>query len=261
MDRVEAQLLENPHGAPAARRRYTLGLARGEAEVRAAQRLRWDVFAGELGACLPARESGVDRDIFDAFCEHLVVREEASGATVGTYRILPPHAARRVGCYYADAEFDLTRLQLIRPQLVEIGRACIHPEHRNGAVIALLWSGIARYMLAGGHRYLAGCASMGVGDGGHSAAAVFARLRARHLAPLEYQVFPRNRLPLDRLDPGRPAEVPPLIRGYLRAGAWVCSEPALDPEFNTADFFLLLPMARLGPRHARHFLGREPALG
>jgi len=99
---------------------------------------------------------------------------------------------------------------------------------------------------------------MSVSDGGHAAASVFERLRARHLAPIEYRVFPRRVLPLDQLDATRPAETPSLIRGYLRAGAWICSEPAWDPDFNTADFFMLLPMAHLNPRHARHFLGSGP---
>lgn len=261
MDRVDEQLLEHPRAPDRNRRRYVVGFARGVGEIRAAQELRWRVFAGELGARLSSREQGVDRDIFDDFCEHLVVREEATGLTVGTYRVLAPSAARRVGCYYAESEFDLTRLQLLRPRLVEVGRSCIHPEHRSGAVIALLWAGLARYMLAGGHRFLAGCASMGIADGGHAAASVFERMRARHFAPVEYQVFPRHGLPLEALDATRDAEAPALIRGYLRAGAWVCSAPALDPEFNTADFFLLLPMARLSARHARHFIGRELALG
>jgi putative hemolysin len=169
--------------------------------------------------------------------------------------VLSPEAARRAGRYYSENEFDLTRLQLLRGRMVEVGRSCIHPEHRSGAVIALLWAGLARYMLASGHGHLAGCASMSMADGGHAAASVFEKLRARHLAPIEYRVFPRHCLPLDELDSSRPADAPPLLRGYLRAGAWICGEPAWDPDFNTADFFLFLPLARLNPRHARHFFG------
>lgn len=254
MDRIEAHFLVQ-HPATAYRRRYSVGLAHDAGEIEAAQRLRWDVFAGELGARLPSREPGIDRDLFDAYCEHLVVRDDETGEVVGTYRILSPAAARRAGCYHSESEFDLTRLQLLREGIVEVGRSCIHRAHRSGAVISLLWAGLARYMLASGHRYLAGCASMSMGDGGHAAASVFERLRARHLAPIEYRVFPRHCLPLDELDCRRPADVPPLLRGYLRARAWICGEPAWDPDFNTADFFLLLPLARLNPRHARHFFG------
>jgi putative hemolysin len=234
MDRIDELRLER---TPArARRRYTVGIAADAAGRRAAQRLRWNVFAGELGARLASREPGIDEDIFDAHCEHLVACEEASGEVVGTYRILGPGAAKRIGCYYAETEFDLTRLRLLRAGLVEVGRSCIHPAHRNGAVIALLWAGIARYMLAGGHACLGGCASMSMADGGHAAASAYARLRARHLAPVEYRVFPRRALPLEELDATRPAALPPLLRAYLRAGAWIGGEPALDPDFNTADF-------------------------
>jgi putative hemolysin len=261
MDRTDEHLLQQPERRPIERRRYSVGFARGADEIRAAQRLRWRVFAEELGARLGADEPGVDHDRFDAYCEHLLVRDDADGEVVGTYRVLSPEAARCAGGYYSEGEFDLTRLQLLRGRMVEIGRSCIHPGHRSGAVIALLWAGLARYMLANGHGFLAGCASMSMADGGHAAASVFEKFRVRHLAPLEYRVFPRHCLPLDELDAGRAAEAPPLIRGYLRAGAWICGEPAWDPDFNTADFFLLLPLASLSARHARHFFGEVLRVG
>ena len=91
---------------------------------------------------LSSREAGVDRDLFDPYCEHLIVRDEAAGRIVGTYRILTPQAARRVGSYYSETEFDLTRFHLIRERLVEVGRSCIDPDYRTGATIALLWSGL-----------------------------------------------------------------------------------------------------------------------
>jgi putative hemolysin len=255
MDRIDHALLDETACQPPTKHRYSLGFARDEAERREAQRLRWKVFAEEMGARLTSREPGIDHDIFDPFCEHLIVRDERSREVIGTYRLLSPESACRIGCYYSDQEFDLTRLRLQRDRMVEAGRSCIHPAHRNGAVIALLWSGLARYMLRGGYGYLAGCASMSMADGGHGAAAAYERLRAAHLAPVEYRVFPRSLLPLDKLDSSGPAEPPPLLKGYLRAGAWICGEPAWDPEFNTADFFVLLPFAQLAPRYARHFLG------
>lgn len=238
-----------------------MGFARGRDEIRAAQRLRWRVFAGEMGARLRSAEPGLDHDHYDPLCEHLVVRDEETGEPVGTYRILSPEASRLAGGYYAEEEFDLSSLRQIREGLVEVGRSCIHPDHRSGTVIGLLWAGLARYMLASGHRYLAGCASMGMGDGGHAAASIFERLRHRHLAPAEFRVFPRRCLPLDELDLTRRAEPPPLVRGYLRAGAWICGEPAWDPDFNTADLLILLPLARLSARHARHFFGDTLRVG
>lgn len=254
MDRIDELLLRRTGAGTRRERRLQVGFARTTEVRRAAQALRWQVFAEELGARLSAREPGIDQDEFDAHCEHLVVRDEASGEVIGTYRVLSPEAARRVGSYYSETEFDLTRLRHLRARMVEAGRSCIHPQHRNGAVIALLWAGLARYMQAHGYQYLAGCASMGMADGGHAAAAVHARMCAAHLAPVEYRVFPRHPLPLAQLDATVQADLPPLIRGYLRAGAWVCGEPAWDPDFNTADFFLLLPLSNATPRYARHFL-------
>ncbi|HTY04790.1 MAG TPA: GNAT family N-acyltransferase [Rhodocyclaceae bacterium] len=233
---------------------YSVGFARTDGEIEEAQRLRFKVFAEEMGARIPARAPGIDADIYDPHCQHLIVRDEQSGKVVGTYRILTPDAARKVGSYYSDNEFDLTRLDHMRPGMVEIGRSCIHQDYRTGAVIALLWGKLAEFMIRGGYRYLIGCASVGMADGGHNAANLFVQQLDDHLAPLEYRVFPRHALPFERLVTGQTAEVPPLLKGYLRAGAWICGDPAWDPDFNTADLPLLLPMERLNPRYAKHFM-------
>lgn len=233
---------------------YSVGLAQSTAEVEEAQRLRYKVFAEEMGARLETRITGVDADFYDPVCEHLLVRDEQAGKVVGTYRILTPDNAKRVGSYYSDNEFDLTRLDNLRAGMVEIGRSCIHPDYRSGAVIALLWGKLAEFMFRGNYRYLIGCASVGMADGGHNAANLFVQQIDAHMAPLEYRVFPRHPLPFDKLVTGQAADVPPLLKGYLRAGAWICGEPAWDPDFNTADLPLLLPMERLSPRYARHFM-------
>ena len=249
-------LAEQP--APARRPRLHVGLAQCESEIREAQKLRYRIFAEELGARLPTRLPGIDIDLYDRYCEHLIVRDEANGRIVGTYRILSPQSAKRTGGYYSENEFDLTRLQLLREGMVEIGRSCIDPDYRSGGTIALLWSGLAHYMTQGGYRTLIGCASIGMADGGHIAANLYRRL-GEHMAPPEYRVFPRHPLPVEQLFNGQPAELPPLIKGYLRAGAYVGGEPAWDPDFNTADLLIMLPMARVDERYARHFIERKAA--
>ncbi len=233
---------------------YSVALARGEEEVREAQRLRYRVFVEELGAHLQSRTPGHDIDLYDPFCEHLVVRENHADRIVGTYRILSPAASRRVGSYYSESEFFINRLQNLRSRMVEVGRSCIDADHRSGAVIALLWAGLADYMIGNNYEYLMGCASIGMADGGHNAANLFTQIDPAQMAPAEYRAFPRHGLPFERLANGRPALIPPLIKGYLRAGAWVCGEPAWDPDFNTADLLLLLPMSRANPRYVRHFV-------
>ncbi|MFJ9664879.1 GNAT family N-acetyltransferase [Streptomyces sp. NPDC101219] len=245
---------------PAAPARYTVALARDEEDVRAAQRLRHDVFAGEMGALLATPQPGHDIDPFDAYCDHLLVREATTGRVVGTYRLLPPERAAVAGRLYADSEFDLSRLDAIRPGLVEVGRSCVHPDHRDGAVIGLIWAGIARYMTDRGHAWLAGCCSLPLADGGALASAAWAAVRGRHLAPEEYRVRPL--LPWRPVAADAPAArsaLPALLRGYLRLGAWVCGEPAHDVDFGVADLYVLLPMNRVGPRYLRHFLSLAPA--
>lgn len=250
-------LQSNQQAVPAARipaSSLTFSIARGRGEVREAQRLRYQVFADEMGARTPGDEPGLDADLFDAHCEHLLVRDTGNGEVVGTYRLLTGAKARRLGSFYADTEFDLTRLRHLQGLTMEIGRSCVRREYRTGAVIALLWSGITRYMQTTGHRYLMGCASLGMADGGHLAAAIYRNLAAQHLSPPEYRVFPRHGLPLAALDEGATALAPPLVRAYVRAGAWICGEPAWDPDFNTADLLMLLPMECMQQRYARHFL-------
>ncbi|MDQ7990890.1 MAG: GNAT family N-acyltransferase [Candidatus Dactylopiibacterium sp.] len=233
-----------------------VGLASSESEILAAQKLRYRVFAEEMGARLTCRTPGVDRDHFDAWCQHLIVRDEAQGRIVGTYRILTPEAARRIGSYYSETEFDLTRLQHLRPQLVEVGRSCIDAEYRSGAVIALLWNGLSRFMQTHGYEYMMGCASITMADGGHNAANLYRALEEK-LAPVEYHVFPRHPLPVAELATDVRPEVPPLLKGYLRAGAQVCGAPAWDPDFNTADLLILLQMSRVDARYARRFIERQ----
>lgn len=243
----------------AAPARYTVTLARDEDDVRAAQRLRHDVFAREMGALLATPEPGLDVDGFDAYCDHLLVRDTVTGQVVGTYRLLPPERAAVAGRLYSEGEFDLAPLDAIRPGLVEVGRSCVHPDHRDGAVIGLIWAGIARYMVDRGHDWLAGCCSIPLADGGALAAGTWDRVRTKYQAPEEFRVRPL--LPWEPAE-GTPAvrtELPALLRGYLRLGAWVCGPPAHDPEFGVADMYVLLSMRRVDSRYLRHFLSLAPA--
>jgi len=247
-------LARQPQAQQTSSSALTVALARDIHEVREAQRLRYRVFAQEMGARVPGREQGIDCDIYDAFCEHLLVRAGDTGAVVGTYRILNGARARRLGGFYSDEEFDLTRLNPVRDLTVEVGRSCVHPDFRNGATIALLWSGVGAYMMQHNYRYLIGCASIGLGDGGHGAAAAYRQLEASSLSPVEYRVFPRLELPMPAPSQEPPTPLPPLIKGYVRVGAYVCGAPAWDADFNTADLLMLLPLERMSARYARHFL-------
>lgn len=237
--------------------------ARHQDEVRAAQRLRYRVFVEEMGARLrpPAgTPAGLDADLFDDYCEHLLVRtlptDDQPAEVIGTYRVLTPGAARRAGGYYSDTEFDLTRLRPLRERMAELGRSCVHPDHRAGGVILSLWGALAGFMDDNGLDAMVGCASVGMRDGGHLAASLWARLSQTHLVGLEHRVLPRLPLPVEELNQQLAAEPPALIKGYLRCGAKVLGAPAWDPDFNTADLPMLMRLSDLPVRYRRHFLGR-----
>ncbi len=234
--------------------KLSLSLATTHEEVREVQRLRYKVFIDAMGLTALANDDGLDADEFDAYCEHLIVRDSRTLKVVGTYRLLGPAGARQLGRFYSENEFDLGRLRHLRNSIVEAGRACIHPDYRSGGVIMLLWAGLAAYMQRERCEYLIGCASISLADGGHNAAAIYHALTDIQHAPAEYRVTPHVPFPIHERDSGHAPQVPPLLKGYLRSGAWVCGEPAWDADFHSADLFLLMPLARLDGRYARHYL-------
>src|SRR5262245_44069684 len=142
MDRLEARrLLERAR--PPRPGRISVRLACDIADVREAQELRWRILHGEYGTSWSSRTPGLDEDIFDPYCEHLVARDEANGEAIGSCRILVPSAARRIGCYPAEIAFDLTRLRLLRDGVVEVGRPYVLPDCRDDAVTSKLWTALA----------------------------------------------------------------------------------------------------------------------
>lgn len=228
-------------------------------EVRAAQRLRFEVFAGEMGARLSTTLPAHDVDLFDNYCEHLIVRDLATAQVVGTYRVLTPAQAKRVGSTYSDTEFDLTRLRSLRERMVELGRSCVHPSYRHGGVIMALWGALAEFMVRNQLDIMMGCASVPMLHNGlvtgDAAASIWRQLEAGHLAPIEHHVRPRLPLPIGLLDSTLDVEPPALIKGYLRLGARVLGPPAWDPDFNTADVPMLLRISDMPSRYRKHFLG------
>jgi len=231
-----------------------MGLARTNEELEAIQRLRYRVFTEEMNAVFPDAVDGLDADRFDPWCEHVMVKEVDTGRVVGTYRLLTPANAVKAGGYYSESEFDIASLEALRPLMAEVGRSCIHADYRNGSVIMLLWSGIAALMQQVGFRYVLGCASVSLRDDGVTAAEVWRLARKMLQKNTDLPVVrPLHRYPVERLNSELPARVPPLIKGYLKLGASICGEPAWDPDFNAADFPVLLDLERMDPRYRRHF--------
>ncbi|EME19103.1 GNAT family N-acetyltransferase [Rhodococcus triatomae] len=243
----------NPPDALTARYRVLLSSDREHRE--AAQRLRHTVFAAEPGFRLDPATGDRDVDRFDEFCEHLLVRDEIADETVGCYRILTPDAARAAGGLYTATEFDVSALDPLRGQLVELGRACVHPDHRTGAVLGLMWAGMLNFLDLTGHRWAMGCVSVpmqldAAEQPGANVRGVRDLLLERHAGPSERRVHPRRPVPdIDLLSaPAKPV-LPPLLRGYLRLGASICGQPAYDPDFGVADFVALLGMEEADQRY------------
>ena len=230
--------------------RYTLLLSTDPDHIVEAQRLRHQVFTSEPGFALAGASDGLDADRFDEHCDHLLVRDDGTGELVGCYRMLPPPGAIAAGGLYTATEFDVTGLDTLRPSLVEMGRAVVRSDHRNGGVVLLMWAGILAYLDRCGYDYVTGCVSVPVagnadGPPGTHVRGVRDFVRRRHAAPAEYTVYPYRPVVLDGtglddIDPPARTTVPPLMRGYLRLGARVCGEPAYDPDFGVGDFPALL---------------------
>jgi putative hemolysin len=252
----------DPAQSPRRAEHLFVELAAGPQDVRAAQALRYRVFGAELGAKLKGADQGLDTDAFDDVCQHLLVREVHRGRVVGCTRLLTDTNARRIGGFYSQGEFDLGGLLDLPGRLLEIGRTCIDPDHRQGAAIAVLWSGLAGFMHLHRCDYLFGCASIPLGSGDVQAAAIMNRIRRQAMTPPNLRVTPR--IPLlhtPTADAVLDAPLPPLLKAYLRLGARAAGEPCRDLDFGVADVLVLLQVADLNPTYARHFLERAGTTG
>ncbi len=226
------------HGTPV----YALRVATKATDVQAAQALRFEVFNLELDEGLTqSYDTGLDADPFDAVCDHLIVDDLESGRVVGTYRLQTGLRARDALGYYSAQEFDFAPFEAMRAQTIELGRACIHAEHRNFTVLNLLWKGIAGYAQERGARYLLGCSSLTSQDESVGAAA-YQRLTP-NLAPPAWRTRP---LPdfVCKLDVAAspPPHIPRLLAAYLALGAAICGPPAIDRAFRTIDFLTWLDL-------------------
>ncbi|MGY1943438.1 GNAT family N-acetyltransferase [Nocardia asiatica] len=241
------------------RSRYSLVVSSDRDHRVAAQRLRYNVFANEPGFQIPDDGTGLDADHFDEHCDHMLVRDDATGEFVGCYRMLPPDRAAAAGGYYTATEFDLTQLDPAGMRIVEMGRACVVPDHRNGSVLTLMWAGILHYIQLTGYEWVMGCVSVPMQDTPADAPGVNVRgvrdlLLGRHASDPERRVHPYNPVvvegkTLDELTPPSRPKLPPLVRGYLRLGAEICGEPAHDPAFAVADFVVLLGLDTINTRY------------
>jgi putative hemolysin len=232
---------------------FEVKIATKPSEVEEAQRLRFQVFNLELNKGLKSSyEKGLDVDEFDSYCDHLIVRDLKSGDVVGTYRLMRGAQARRHIGFYSEKEFDLAEINKLDGELMELGRSCARKDFRDRALIPLMWEAIVEQVRAHDVRYLFGCGSLYSTDSSE-VSAIFSLLKRDYYAAPGHRVTPvaKCRFPglIDNAaitdEHALFQKLPSLIKGYLRIGALVCGPPALDTEFGTADFFLLLDFRSL----------------
>lgn len=246
-------------------RELVVRLVENQYELEQTLALRYEIFNEELGEGLPeSRETKKDRDEYDYYCDHLIVIDKANNdKIVGTYRILRSSVAKKHIGFYSETEFDLSVIYNLKDEAAEIGRSCVHKDYRDGSVISLLWSGLAWYVKEYNVRYLMGCGSFHTRDPEViSRAYAYFKLK-NHMVEESLRVRPLPGKELAGFDPdykleGDPREVlkdiPPLIIGYLRAGAMVGGEPAFDNVFGTTDFFIFFDVERITARYGQRYL-------
>lgn len=247
-------------------RRLAVRLASSDADIVAAQRLRYDIFVREMGARCGQAIDGRDVDPYDLLCDHLLVEDHArpGNPVVGTYRLLRQRVAEVHGGFYSAHEFDLTPViaHAAREgaELLELGRSCVDPAYRDAGTIQLLWRGIADYLQRHGIGYMFGCASFpGIDPADHAEG--LSLLAHNHMAVPELRAraigadaVPLAALPIGGYDPRIALRrLPPLIKAYLRVGAEIGDGAYLDRDFNTIDIFILVPVARIAARYAQRF--------
>ncbi|MGD8926994.1 MAG: GNAT family N-acyltransferase [Thioalkalispiraceae bacterium] len=221
-------------------------------------KLRYDVFANELGASLCNSNNELDIDVFDPHCDHLAVFDNQTNEIVATTRLLDHRASQHTDGFYSESEFNLSRILDDNLNYLEVGRTCVHPEYRRGSALPMLWQGIARFVVENRTDYLFGCCSIPLSGGDKYITNVMRYLRDSHFSPAELRVQPRVPLRLDKENQGKADDVvlPTLLKAYLRQGAYICGEPHWDAAFGVADVFVLLECSKITQRYTKHFIDR-----
>lgn len=246
-------------------------LARSDAEIEAAQEIRYRVFFDEMGARAGALAmlDRRDRDRFDAVCDHLLVFDTALAGPdhrriVGTYRLLTQEGAAQAGSFYSDDEFELQRLIARHPgeRFLELGRSCVLPEYRSKRTIEVLWQGIWAYVTEHSIGVMAGCASFhGTVPAAHAEALSYLAHHCRTDADFDIRAVPgryasMDLMPAEAINPKAAiARMPPLVKGYLRVGARIGDGCVIDHEFGTVDVFVVMPVREIRQRYISYYGG------
>lgn len=247
---------------------FLVKFAENAAEIEAAKRLRYNVFVAEQGHLQQKKNlSALEEDEFDRYCLHLIVVKRQNNEVIATYRVHPGKVAIQALGFYSEQEFELKGLEKIAAEAVEVGRSCVKAEYRNGAVVALLWAGMAAVHERTQCHYLLGCVSLPTADP-VIGRAVCEFLRSKgDVFTRELQVMPQAEFTMPEPDPEKVLEytqgvrknelrcwIPPLLKGYLRLGAKFGEQPVLDKDFGAIDLLVLFNFDEIEQKYAKHFL-------
>ncbi len=253
---VPSVLLETDH--------FLVKLAENQQEIEKALRLRYEVFNIEKGKGLKNLGcKGIDSDEFDEFCLHLLVIEKETGKAIGTYRVHLGSIANTAKGFYSSREYDVVGLREIADYCMELGRSCVSSKYRTGAIVALMWGGIGELLNRADLRFMLGCVSLEDINPvvGWSLYRYFQKkyliseiLSARPRKEYELKHAPESEIQKMLSDEDAIRKyIPPLFKGYLRLGCKICGEPALDSEFGTIDFLIIVDKQKVPERYIRHF--------
>jgi len=235
-------------------RRLECFIAKSYELIEEAQKLRYRIFAQEMGATIKTQVEGLDLDEVDQYCDHLVVFDNETQKIVGYTRLLTDAQAKKLGRFYSQGEFNMDRVLEMPGRFLEVGRTCVDPGFRGGAVLTTLWSALVEYALTGGFNYLIGCASITPGPSGFAVDAVYRSIDAKNIAPESYQVTPTIPVPVHLRCNRDESGIPPLLKAYLRFGALISGEPCWDEDFNCMDLLVLLPLDQVQERYSKHYM-------
>lgn len=249
------------------KKNFIVKTADNAAELYEALRLRHDVFIDEL--LHKRKKSGMDIDTFDRRCDHLLIIDKRNGKFIGTYRLQSSLHCKK---WYTATEFHMKHIHRLPGNKLELGRACVHPDYRNGVTISLLWEGIHAYMLASDTRYMFGCSSIKTMNKEEIKLLYYYLQQQNHLTH-DHKVRPKGRFRVQglnrhlkkhphlkpRLEHSEISnKIPALLKSYLKVGAKVCGNPALDKSFRCIDFLTLLDVSEIRKQFTQKMQRKEP---
>jgi len=234
--------------------KFLIKFARNQEDVKTAQRLRFEVFNLEMKKGLTSSyDSGLDQDEFDSLCDHILVIDKNENKTVGTYRLLLRSSLKNKECFYSEREFDLSNIKKLKGEILELGRSCVHKDYRSNVIVVLLWDEIIKYLKEHNVQYVIGCPSIYI-KRDEEVSKIYALIKKDYYASEDFRVWPKDSKVLNGLKRGIRIDgqekelflkLPSLVRSYFKAGALICGEPAVDKEFGSVDFFMLLESKNL----------------